>query len=196
MVKKSFYIFGSGGHAKSCINTIESVKGYRIAGIIYKDRIPKDEFFNKYNLINESKLKSNNNKYYAIVGVGQIKSSLLRKKSYNYLKKKNFKLRFVKSSSSELSNTSVIGDGSIIMHLSYIGPNVKIGENCIINSGSIIEHDVEIGNHSHIAPGCIVNGDVKIQSDSFIGSGSVIKEGVTISSGSIIPMGSVIKKNV
>ena len=34
MYKKKLLIIGSGGHAKSCINVIESIKGVKIIGII------------------------------------------------------------------------------------------------------------------------------------------------------------------
>ena len=44
-VKKKFYIFGSGGHAKSCIDVIESLNLNKISAIIYKDKKPSDSFF-------------------------------------------------------------------------------------------------------------------------------------------------------
>ena len=95
-----------------------------------------------------------------------------------------------------IAKTSKINEGTIVMHITNIGPNASVGRNCIINTGSIIEHDVKIGDHCHIATGCKINGNVSISNNCFIGSGSIIKEGVKIQSGKIIPMGSVIKKNV
>ena len=194
--KKKFYIFGSGGHAKSCIDVIESIRLNKISAIIYKDKKPSDPFFFNYNLINENKLLSNYKNLSAIVGIGQIKSNLLRKKIYSLIKKKYFKIEPVISNNAYVSKTSKINKGTIIMHNSYIGPDSFIGENCIINTGAIIEHDVKIGDHCHISTGCKINGNVRVHNDCFIGSGTIIKEGVKIKPGTIIPMGSILKKDV
>ena len=195
-VKKKFYIFGSGGHAKSCIDVIESFKLNKISAIIYKDKKPSDSFFSNYNLVNENELLLSYKNLNAIVGIGQIKSNLHRKKIYKLIKKKYFKIEPIISKNAYVSKTSKINKGTIIMHNSYIGPDSLIGENCIINTGAIIEHDVRIGNHCHISTGCKINGNVKVSNDCFIGSGTIIKEGVKIKPETIIPMGSIVKKDV
>ena len=58
-IKKNFFLFGSGGHAKACIDVIEASGLYKIAAVIYKKKKPTDPFFSKYKLINENKLVSN-----------------------------------------------------------------------------------------------------------------------------------------
>lgn len=194
--KKVFYIFGSGGHAKSCIEVIESNKSYKIDAVVYKNKKPSDPFFSKFRLIKESELHLNYKKSNAIIGIGQIKTNLPRKDLFKLLKKKKFILEPVFSVTAYISKISKINEGTIVMHHSFIGPNTKVGKNCIINTGSIIEHDVKIGDHCHISTGCKINGNVSISNNCFIGSGTIIKEGVKINSGKIIPMGSVIKKNV
>lgn len=194
--KKKIFVFGCGGHAKSCIEVINSTKLYDIASIVYNEKPPKINFFSKYKLVKENNLKQKYQNVNAIVGVGQIKDNSSRKKIFNLCVKKKFKLDSICSSNSTISVSSKIGLGTIVMHFVMIGPDSKIGSNCIINSGSIIEHDVSIGNHCHISTGCILNGGVKIGNDSFIGSGTVIKEGVVVKPGSIIPMGSTVRSNV
>ena len=194
--KKKLFLFGSGGHAKACIDVIEASGLYKIAAVIYKKKKPTDLFFSKYKLINENKLVSNYKNFRAIIGVGQIKSNLHRKNILKLIKKKKFKVASIYSKKAYISKTSKINKGTIIMHNSFIGPNSLIGENCIINTGAIIEHDVKIGDHCHISTGCKINGNVNVSNDCFIGSGTIIKEGVKIKPGRIIPMGSVLKKDV
>ena len=195
-VKKKFYVFGSGGHAKSCTDVIESDNTNKIIGIVYKNKKPSDIFFSNYKLINETKLASSYKGLYAINGIGQIKSNFARKEIFKLIKKKKFKIEPTSSQRAYISKTSKVGLGTIVMHNSYIGPKSRIGNNCIINTGSIIEHDAKIGNHCHISTGCIINGNVSISNNCFVGSGTIIKEGVKIKPGRIIPMGSVIKKDV
>jgi len=194
-IKKNFFIFGSGGHAKSCIDVIESSGLNKIVAVIYKKK-PVDSFFSNYKLINENDLASNYKDLYAVIGIGQIKSNLYRKNIFKLIKKKKFKVESIFSPKAHISKTSKINKGTIVMNNSFIGPDSLIGENCIINTGTIIEHDVKIGDHCHISTGCKINGNVSISNDCFIGSGTIIKEGVKVKPGRIIPMGSVIKKDV
>jgi|TARA_B110000503_G_C7109266_1_gene397362 sugar O-acyltransferase (sialic acid O-acetyltransferase NeuD family) len=194
--KKKIFVFGSGGHAKSCIDIINSTKLYKIDTIIYEKIFPKDKIFLKYKKLQQSMLNKNYNKFNAIIGIGQIKNNSVRKKIFKLLLDKKFNLDPIISANSHISNFAKIGIGSIVMHWTMLGSNVFVGKNCIINNGSLVEHDVQIGDHCHVSTRCVLNGGVKIGNDCFIGSGTIIKEGITIKSGSIIPMGSIISKNV
>ena len=194
--KKKIFIFGSGGHAKSCIDVINSNPDYKIDTIIYDKIFSTDKIFLNYKKSKQSMLKKSYHKFYAIIGVGQIKSNKVRKKIFKLLLRKKFNVDPVISKNSHISNFAKIGIGTVIMHYAMLGPNVIVGKNCIINTRSIVEHDVKIGDHCHISTGCVINGGVNIGNDCFIGSGTVIKESITIKSGSVIPMGSIITKNV
>ena len=82
MYKKKLLIIGSGGHAKSCINVIESIKGVKIIGIIDNTKKRK---LGKYkvicNLNNISKIKKMTKNL--VLGVGGIKNNLIREKIFN-----------------------------------------------------------------------------------------------------------------
>ena len=144
----------------------------------------------------DKELKEIRKKYkYALIGVGQIKDSTIRRKIFNNLKKLNFNLPVIKSKDSLISNHTKVDEGTIIMDGAIIRPDVKIGYNSIINTKVIIEHDVEIGNNTHISTGVIVNGNVKIGNNVFIGSGSIIVNNIKIKSNSFIKAGTTIKKN-
>ena len=194
--KNFFYVFGSGGHAKSCIDVILNNPKNIVSAIVCENIEKIDPYFKKFKIVYEKNLKASYKNFYALVGVGQIKSNLIRKKILRKIKKKKFKMQCVISLKSYVSKNSKIFDGTIVMDNVHIGPSCEIGNNCIINTGAIIEHDVTIGNNCHIAPGCIINGGVIISNDCFIGSGTIIKEGIRIKKGSIIPMGSKLIKNV
>ncbi len=186
-------IISSGGHARSCVDVIETEKKYQIIGYIDKNNkktkdypiIGKDK-----DLIKLKKKFSN-----VFIGIGQIKNNLTRKRLFNKCKKIGYNLPVIKSPNSYISKKSEIGEGTIIMHGAFIGPNVKIGKNCIINNHSHIEHDCIIGDNTHISTRVIINGAVKVGNDSFVGSGTIIKENIVIKRKSIITFGSLIKKN-
>ena len=186
-------IIGAGGHAKSCIDVIECEKKYKILGLVDKNKIKK---LGAYKILaNDSsldkiKILSKN----AFIGIGQIKSANLRKKMFLKLKKIGFNLPVIKSPHSYISKNSSIGEGTIIMHGAYIGPNVKIEKNCIINNYSHLEHDCQIGDNSHISTRVVLNGSVIVGNETFIGSGTIVKENIKIKKKSIIKFGSLINK--
>ena len=189
-------LVGAGGHAKSCIDVIETVKNFKIVGLI-------DNNFNKKKVLNypiigsDKNLKQFKKKYkYAHISIGQIKSPEVRKNMYHNLISLGYKLPFIKSKYAYVSQNSSIGMGTIVMHGVIINANVTIGKNCIINSKSLIEHDVKIGNLCHISTGAIIKGGVKIGDGTFIGSGSIIKEEIKIGNNCLIGAGCTIKKNI
>ena len=49
-IKKNFFLFGSGGHAKACIDVIEASGLYKIAAVIYKKKNQLIPFFLNINL--------------------------------------------------------------------------------------------------------------------------------------------------
>lgn len=196
MIKKIILI-GTGGHAKSCLDVLSSLKNkYKFAGFVEKKYSTKKKLGFKV-LGNDEDLKNIFKKFkYALIGIGQIKSYKLRKNFFKNLKKIGYKLPPIISKYAYFSKYSQIDEGSILMHGVIVNAYSKIGKNCIINTNSIIEHDVLIGDNCHIAGGVIINGGAIISSGTFIGSGTVIKQGVTIGKNCIISANMFVKKNL
>tara|TARA_B110000503_G_C6868826_1_gene297769 strand:+ start:13 stop:618 length:606 start_codon:yes stop_codon:yes gene_type:complete len=195
---KKICIIGSGGHATSCVDLIESTKKFEIVGIISKKKDQKNvnKFLNKYQIID------NNNDYKKIfkvcknivIGISLYKDLSVRNKMFEDLKKIGFNLPVICSPKSYISLGVKIDEGTQIFHGVTINKNVNIGKNCIINSHALIEHDVLINQNSQISTGAIINGGCIIKENSFIGSGSIIRENIIIKKKSFIKMGTIIKK--
>jgi sugar O-acyltransferase (sialic acid O-acetyltransferase NeuD family) len=198
MNKRKLLLIGGGGHAKSCIDVIESTDEFTIKGLV-QNELSEERLLLGYKILGTDDdlpklLKEDNLPFIAI---GQIKSPDIRIRLFGSLKSLiDQKLPIIKSSTSYCSGHALIGEGSILMHKSFVNAGAYIGANCIINTGSIIEHDVEVLNHCHVSTGARLNGGVKIGEGSFVGSGCVIKEGVTIGPNSIIGAGRVILKDL
>jgi len=188
-------IIGAGGHAKSCIDVIESEKKHQIYGLIDKK---KNLFENKskYKVIGVDKdLHKIRKEIKSVhIGIAHLGNFRNRNQIIKNLNKLKFDFPAIRSKNSYISNASVTHDGSIIMHGCVINSFVTIGKFTIINTGSIIEHDVSIGKNCHIAPGVIVNGGVNIGDNVFVGSGSIIYQGIKIPKNSIIPALSIVNK--
>tara|TARA_B100001057_G_scaffold462726_1_gene515953 strand:- start:51 stop:668 length:618 start_codon:yes stop_codon:yes gene_type:complete len=186
-------IVGGGGHARSCIETINSTKIFKIIGIV-DEAYEKDTFLYTYKILGKDKdlEKIKESCDYACIGVGHIKEANVRKKLFENLKEVGYKIPKIISSNSKISNSAEIGEGTIIMSGVQINSGVKIGKNCIINTGAILEHDVEIDDNCHISTGVIINGSSSIGHSSFLGSGTIVRNNIKIGRDSLIGMGSII----
>lgn len=187
-------LIGSGGHADSVREVIESSQNFQIAGFVD----PNKKIFNNYQYLgNDNDLSEIRKKYnHAVNCIGQIKSAEPRKRIFQLLKGLKFSLPSIKASSSYISDHAQLGESSIAMHGSMINSGVTIGCNCILNSFSLIEHGSIIGDHVHIATGAIINGDAIIEEGCFIGSGAVVIQGIRIGKNSIVGAGRIVKENI
>ena len=96
----------------------------------------------------------------------------------------------------EISKTSKIGLGSLVMCFAATFPNSSIGINTIIDNHSSVGVDVHIGNNSFIGPSAQVCGKCHIEDNVYLGAGAVIIPGITIKSGAIIGANATVTKNV
>jgi len=190
-------LIGAGGHARACIDVIETESQFDIAGLIEKNNKINNANLGYSIIGTDDDLKVLRTQYSnALITVGQIKSPKIRIKLYQLLKELDFTLPVIISPHAYVSKHAQIGEGSIIMHGAIVNANTKIGQNCIINNHSLIEHDAIIGNNCHIATSTIINGEVSIGNGTFIGSGTVTKQSISIGKNCVIGAGIVLKNNI
>ena len=191
---KEIILIGGGGHCKSVIDVIEQESQFVIVGIVDKPELIGTDVLGYPVIGSNSDLESLAKIYtYALVTVGQIRSSELRIKLYNLAKKAGFSLPKIISSRAYVSNHTCIGNGTVVMHDAFINAETSIGDNCIINSKALVEHDSIISKYCHISTNAVINGGVKIEECCFIGSGVVTNNSITIKKNSFIRAGSIVK---
>ena len=192
---KKIFIIGSGGHAKTCIDVIETLNKFKISSLIDKNISAKR--FLTYKIIKESDFeKFSKEKANILIGIGQIKNSKLRENKFIKYKRLGYNFPNIISKFAYVSRHAFLKEGNLVCHGAVINASVVVGSNCIINNQSLLEHDTIIGNHCHISTGALINGGVFIGSNTFIGSGTVVKEGIKIGKNCIVGAGLTIKKNL
>lgn len=189
-------LVGAGGHARSCIDVIELLGQYKIAGMVEKDENYWDENLEYPILGTDDDLSELRKKYsLSLVTLGQIKTPARRIKLFQRLQELNFHFPVIISPRAYVSKHAQIGKGTIILHDVIVNVNARVGKNCIVNNKALIEHDAIVGDHCHIATGAILNGGVNVGSRSFVGSGVVTKHSVSIGNDCIIGAGVVVKSD-
>lgn len=189
-------LIGGGGHCKSCIDVIEAMGKYSIAGIIdIREKVGQKVL--GYGIVGtDDEIADYVRKYKnVLITLGQIYTSEKRIKLFKIAEEHNACFPVVISPLAYVSKHAKIGKGTIVMHHALINADASIGVNCIINTKSLVEHDAVIGDHCHISTGAIVNGGVNIGNNTFYGSGAVSKEYISIPQNSFIKANSIVKSN-
>lgn len=76
-----------------------------------------------------------------------------------------------------LSNT-LIGKGTKIAQLVYVGANVQIGKHCAVRPNVMISGSVVVGDYSILAPTVTLRDQAKIGSNVTVGMGSVVTKNI------------------
>lgn len=189
-------VIGGGGHAKVIISVLNRIKKYHVVG--YTDSENKGELLKVPFLGNDSQLKKlyENGVNKAVIGIGQIKSALLRRNLFDLLINIGFDLPAIIATSATVNEGVEVGIGTVIMDGVVVNCGTKIGSCSIINTHSSVDHDCEIGSFSHIAPGVTISGNVIIGNNVLIGTGASVIHSIKIISDSIIASGSSVQKSI
>ena len=194
---KPIILIGGGGHCISCIDVIEQTGLYHIIGILDLPEKLGEKILN-YSIIGTDNelVRFVTDCPDFLITVGQIKSSSLRERLFQMVKKAGGNLPVIISPMAYVSRNAQIEEGSIVMHHALINAGAAIGKGCIINTKALIEHEAVIGNFCHISTAAIVNGQANIGDCCFIGSNTVIANNTNVAANTVIAAGSQVLRNI
>ena len=196
-MNKQLLLIGGGGHCRSCIDVIESIGEYIVAGIIdVKENIGNEVLV--YKVIGcDDDIPELVGKYRnVLISMGQIKDPKHRIRLYNEAMKYGAVFSAMISPFSHFSNHAVVAQGTILMHNCFINAGAEIGENSIVNTSAVIEHDVLIGNNCHVSTSSVINGSCVVRDNVFIGSNTTVMNNISICDNVVIGAGSVVKEDI
>lgn len=185
-MKLKHFIFGASGHGRVVIDAVQSA-GIKIKTII--DDNPKSVawqnipiFHTKDVLIDAHSL--------LIIGVGnnRTRKKIFLNNSYSYFKAIH--------KQATVSESAIIGEGSVVMAQVVINAGAFVGKHCIVNTSSVIEHDCEVSDFVHVSPNAALAGNVFIGEGTHVGIGAVIIQGIKIGKWVTIGAGTVVIRDV
>ena len=191
-------VFGGGGHAKSVIDMIRAIGGYRIAGIV-DDNLPVGSFILNVPVLGSAKLLfelHDQGLNLAVNTVGGIGNPDVRVKVFERLDQACYQFPTLIHPRAMVEPTAKIADGSQVLALAYVGSDSRVGFGCIINYGAIISHDCVLGDYVNLSPGGTLAGGVQVGERTQIGMRATINLDLSIGCEVRIGNGATIKKDV
>ncbi|TNJ46640.1 acetyltransferase [Tamlana fucoidanivorans] len=95
-----------------------------------------------------------------------------------------------------ISESSSIGEGTVVFAGAIVQPNTVVGKHVIVNTGASIDHDNVIGDYAHISPKAALCGHVEVGEGSHIGVGAVVIPLVKIGKWCTIGAGTIVLNDV
>lgn len=174
-------LYGASGHAKVLIDALKC-NNEEIELLFDDDRDVTD-------LLNYKVDSYDKNKYAEKELIVAIGNNRIRKKIVSIIK---HRFGIIKCKFAIVSESSFIGEGSVILHGAIIQPFTQIGKHVIINTNSSVDHDCIINDFVHIAPGVAIAGGVSVGEGTLIGVGASVVPNVKIGNWCTIGAGSVV----
>lgn len=137
--------------------------------------------------------KNDINEIYFVCVIGNPK---IKAKVVQYLKTNGAKFASGIHPSVIISETSTVGEGTVITAGNILTTNIKVGNHIIINLACTVGHYSIIGDYSTINPGINISGDVVLGEGVLLGTNSTILEKMKVGDYSIIGAGAVVTKEI
>jgi sugar O-acyltransferase (sialic acid O-acetyltransferase NeuD family) len=190
---KKVALIGYSGHALVVAEVLKQ-RGYKIIGYFEKKIFNTNPlqleylgYEEDYNFI----LNFQNASVFPAVGDNNIRERIM-----TFVTERRIDVTVAISIQANISDYTIIGQGSLVCRGACINPYARIGKGVIINTGAIIEHECIIADFAHIGPGSVLAGNVTVGSNSFVGANSVVKQGIRIGKNVTIGAGSVVLKDI
>lgn len=192
---KKLIIIGAGGFGREVAWLVERInkaeKTWNILGFLDDKKNLAGKHINNYPVLG---CVEDAEKFDDCSFVCAIACAKTRKKIVENLKETNKNISFatLKDPSSEISDLTQIGEGSVICARAIITVNVKIGSHVIVDIASTIGHDAVLDDYVTLYPNVNVSGFDKIGVGCEIGVGSQIIQGKSLEKFSIVGAGAVV----
>lgn len=187
---KKICIYGSGGFAKEvyclaqqCNQEVEAFIDLNHGGYCCGKKVESEDYFNPV-------------KHFAVVAVGD---SNLRKKIVNQIRERHGEDVFttlIAPSANLMSNSIVVGVGSVICANCIITCDVELGPWSQLNLATTIGHDTKTGAFFTTAPGVHISGKINTGECVYFGTNSASIEDVNICNNVTIGAGACVTKDI
>lgn len=98
--------------------------------------------------------------------------------------------------SAVLTPRTDLGEGVIILALSFLSSDVQLGDHVQVNYGVSVGHDTTVAAATTFLPGARVAGGVRLGERCLLGANSTVLQGLRIGDGATVGAGAVVTEDV
>ncbi len=191
-------VYGGGGHGKSVIDMIHTLRTYHIHGIVDDGLVPGTSVMGipvvgNSQILPDLHVQGIWQAVNAVGGIGDISSRI---KVFHLLAEHGFVCPPVIHPSAFVESNAKISAAVQVFPQAYVGSEVHIGFGVIVNTGAIVSHDCDLGDYANVSPGALLAGGVRIGKGTLIGMGVTVNLGVEIGSNVRVGNNATVKSHV
>lgn len=171
MTRPKIVLYGAGGHGKAVADVVEKQGRYELAGFL--DDSLSGEVYGIPVLGGEGELAPirDSGIRHAIASTGYAD---MRNTFDERLLAAGFELATAVHPSAQIARGVTLGEGSMIMAGTVVGPDTVLGRSCIVNTCASLDHDCVLGDYVHMAPGANLCGGVRVGTHTLIGIAAAV----------------------
>jgi sugar O-acyltransferase (sialic acid O-acetyltransferase NeuD family) len=192
---RNITIIGSGGHSRSVISILKTVRKWKKISIIDIQFNGESETILGTPVVGGMEffdtLDPSTTDVFVAIG-----DNSLRKDMISFVINHGFKVPNLIHENATLDQDVMLGYGNFIGSGANIGPSVEIGDGNIVNNLVNLDHESKIGNWNHLSPSSVVCGRVVLGNLTWIGANSTVIDGIEIADRTTIGAGAVVIQSI
>lgn len=191
---KSAVVIGAGGHAVACLGVLSSVSQFKAVAFIDPRGVTPDGYsVPAYKSLENYLASSETLVQHALLAVGD---NAVRARLFTEIVAAGLLPITLLSERASVAQSSLLGEGIVVMPGAVIGSHSVIADAAIVNSNATVEHNSTIGFATHVGPGAVLCGNCEVGDYSLIGAGAVLTPGAKVGKRSTVAAGAVVVQEV
>lgn len=192
---RNIIIFGDSPFAERMAKYILSESREKLLGFTQEDAFCKANNLLGYPVVPLSQLRDTFlEEFEILIAIGYIKMNNLRESVFNLLIREGFKVGSWVSANAIVYSKS-IGEGTIVLPNTMIGPGCTIGKCNFIAASVTLSHDNMLGDFNFFSTGVVLGGGAIVKHHCFLGLSSIVKSGVVLEDYTLLGMGCNMLRN-
>lgn len=177
---KNYIIFGDSHFAERLANYILFEKQSKLLCFTQEDDFCSRDSILELPVVPLSKLRNTFDcEFEILVAIGYSQMNNLRERMYNMLVEAGFVIgSWISSNAIVYSNK--MGDGTIILPNTVIGPGCEMGKCNFFESSVVLSHDNKVGDFNFFSTNVVLGGGATVKNHCFLGLNSTIKSSIEI----------------
>ena len=191
-------VYGAGGHGKTLVELIKSMRIYHVVGLI-DDQVAPGTLIAGVPVLGTAEVLPEcyqRGMRLAVNGVGGIGNVAVRLKVFEILAAEHFTCPEIVHPTAWVEESASLEAGVQVLAHAYVGSDARVGFGTVLNVGVCFSHDVVVGKVDNFSPGATLGGNVVVGDYTQVGMNASINLGVKVGSRARIGNGATVKADV